>query len=225
MIYESTLFSIIVQFITGLIDAYGITIPVDDNYTILKQILKVELGVQTIEFIFYIWLINSIASIKNITIFRYADWFITTPVMLITLMAFLEIKEEQPSDLSNFLSDNKNDVIEVVLLNAAMLLFGFLGELIPKYQYILVALGFIPFVAYFYKIYKNYLLPNKDNNEVHPVFTRSRIFWFFAIFWAFYGVAALFPYVWKNTSFNILDLFAKNGFGIILVYIIAHHRI
>ncbi len=223
MILPTALASIVIQFLTGLIDVWGITLPVEDNFQILKDILKVELGVQTIELIFYIWLVYSIHSIKNITLYRYADWFITTPVMLITLMAYLDIDTEKTVSLTTFLRSHKSNILKVVGLNALMLLFGFLSELMPGYQLPFVVLGFIPFVAYFWLIYKEYL--QKEKEDVHPIFTRQRIFWYFVIFWSLYGVAAFFPYVIKNTALNILDLFAKNGFGIMLVYILAHHSL
>lgn len=223
MIYESALFSIILQFLTALVDVYGLQLPVGDNYMILKEILQLELGVQVIELTFYIWLVFSLHNIRNITLFRYADWFITTPVMLVTLMAYLSIDEKKHVPFREFLSNHKSNVFLVVFLNALMLLFGFLSELYPLQQVPLVLLGCIPFAMYFYHIWKEYL--QKPQKDVHPVFTRKRIFWYFAIVWSLYAVAALFPYVLKNTFLNILDLFSKNAFGIMLVYIIAHHRI
>lgn len=221
MIYESTLFSIIVQFITSIVDVYGISLPVDDNYSILKEILQVELGVQIVELIFYIWLITSFHSIQNITKYRYADWFITTPVMLITLMAYLQIDSKRPESLESFLVNNKSNIIAVSLLNAAMLLFGFMAEIYPIHQLFFVGIGCIPFIAYFYLIYKEYL--KKEKPDVHPVFTRNRIFWYFVIVWSLYAVAAVLSYVPKNTMLNILDLFSKNAFGIMLVYILSYH--
>ncbi len=221
MLIESTFISIIIQMVTAVIDIYGLTLPVEDNYYILKEILQIELGVQTIELIFYIWLVFSIHSIKNITLFRYADWFITTPVMLITLMAYLTIKPDRPTKLIDFFSEHKTNIIYVVLLNITMLGFGFLSELIPAHKILFVIIGFIPFAMYFYKIYKDYL--QTDNKDIHPIFTRSRLFWYFVIVWSLYGVVAFLPYVQKNIGFNILDLFSKNAFGIMLVYIISHH--
>ncbi len=223
MIYESGLISLFIQFITGAVDVYGLQIPVGDNYSILQQILIVEVGVQLIEFLFYLWLIFSLHTIKNVTIYRYADWFITTPVMLITLMAYLSIEHGKTLDLWDFIGNNKQNILYVVLLNMIMLGFGVLGEFMPKYNTGLVLLGFVPFVLYFKKIYDDYY--KKETQDVHPVFTRDRIFWYFVIIWALYGVIALLPYTLKNTSFNIIDLFSKNGFGIMLVYILWHHRI
>ncbi len=223
MLYESTLVSIILQFITAIIDIYGLQLPVGDNYIILKELLNVELFVQVIELLFYIWLLFSIYSVKNITIFRYADWFITTPLMLITLMAYLSIDNDKHVPLSEFLTKNKSNITIVVLLNVLMLGFGLLSEFLPAHQNALVIAGFIPFVLYFYLIWKEYV--SKKIPDTHPFFTRERIYWYFFIIWSLYGVAALMPYIIKNTTLNILDLFSKNAFGIMLVYIISHHRI
>jgi hypothetical protein len=43
--------------------------------------------------------------------------------------------------------------------------------------------------------------------------------------WALYGVAFLCPSVVKNVSYTILDIFAKNFFGIFLYYIIANKAV
>ena len=74
-----------------------------------------------------------------------------------------------------------------------------------------VFLGFIPFLLYFYIIYKKYVSIN------------SSLFYYFFIFWSFYGIAAVLPYTMKNNGYNILDLFAKNFFGIYLTYLITRH--
>jgi hypothetical protein len=92
-----------------------------------------------------------------------------------------------------------------------MLLFGYLGEtnIIPTL--LGVFLGFIPFLIYYYLIFINYV--NFDNSG-------WQLFFYFFFFWSLYGVAATLPYYIKNTFYNILDLFAKNFFGIFLAYII-----
>ena len=74
-----------------------------------------------------------------------------------------------------------------------------------------VLLGFIPFLIYYYMIYDKYALLSEDG---------YKIFMYFFIFWSLYGVAAILPYKIKNTCYNILDLFAKNFFGVFLSYLI-----
>ncbi len=87
MLYESAYLSLIIQFIIGIINIYGLNIDVPPEKIIFKDILKLEFGVQIIEFIFYCWMIINFELIKNITPYRYVDWIITTPTMLITLLA------------------------------------------------------------------------------------------------------------------------------------------
>ena len=80
-----------------------------------------------------------------------------------------------------------------------------------------VGLGFIPFVYYYKKIY--------DKNIATESSTQNKsVFWFFFLIWSLYGLAALLPYIYKNVMYNILDLFSKNLFGLILVYIIYKNR-
>jgi bacteriorhodopsin len=45
------------------------------------------------------------------------------------------------------------------------------------------------------------------------------------IFWSLYGVAAVFDFENKNTSYNILDIFAKNFFGMFLYWLIKSKAI
>ena len=96
-----------------------------------------------------------------------------------------------------------------------MLLFGYLGEMKIIPVLLGVFLGFIPFVIYYYMIYVNYATQTS---------TGGLIFWYFFFFWSLYGFAAVLPYYIKNALYNILDLFAKNFFGIFLSYIIFFEK-
>ena len=154
-------------------------------------------------------------NITNITPYRYFDWFLTTPTMLITLMAFLS--KNNFNNLSDFIKSNKKNIIIVGLANALMLLFGLLGEFNVINYTTGVLLGFIPFFYYYKKIYDEYI--NKDSNK-----DQKGLFWFFFIVWSLYGLAALFPYSIKNSMYNTLDLFSKNLLGLILVYVIWKNR-
>ena len=48
----------------------------------------------------------------------------------------------------------------------------------------------------------------------------TTLFWYFLVVWSLYGVAACLSYKIKNISYNILDLFAKNFFGLFLAYVL-----
>ncbi len=210
----SGIFSLIVQSIVGIIDYLAIKIEVDLKDELLKDLLKIELYVQIIEFIFYVWLIYYFNKVsQNITPVRYLDWAVTTPLMLITLAAFLNHDGTTESRFSDFLSNHTGSVITIVLLNAAMLLFGLVGELGYLSTYLSTALGFIPFALNF-KYIKDTFLPSSED------FFKNALFYWFVFFWGLYGVFALMSYTVKNTGYNILDIFAKNFFGLFLAYII-----
>jgi len=202
--------------------------------------------VQFFEGVFYFWLTYNFTKVLNVTPKRYIDWVITTPTMLITLMIYLiylrqntfksptssdfisdkgngyhayemceGVNKTSNLDVFTILKDNLNIFIPVVILNWLMLLFGYLGEMKIIPVLLGVFLGFIPFVIYYYIIYVNYVTEHTSG---------YLLFWYFFFFWSLYGVVAVLPYYIKNTFYNILDLFAKNFFGIFLSYIIFSGR-
>jgi bacteriorhodopsin len=214
MLYISGIISLIIQFIVGVINYIAINVEVSSKDEIFKDLLNVELFVQIIEFIFYIWLFYFFSKVsKNITPFRYLDWSITTPLMLITLSAFLDHDATKSYRLKDFLLKYTDSIIKIVFLNATMLFFGFIGELGYLNPYTSTALGFIPFTLNFKYIKDTFLRSSKN-------ITKNLIFYGFVFFWSLYGLFALMSYTAKNIGYNILDIFAKNFFGLFLSYII-----
>jgi hypothetical protein len=209
--------SIAIQIFTFVISIHGIFTQVPTAYYLIKDLFFLELFVQLIEGAFYIWLAFNFLKLTNITPKRYLDWMITTPTMLITLIAYLifinakETNQTQGLTLYSILTTNSNTIIPILLLNWAMLLFGYLGEIkvIPVLYSII--LGFIPFAIYYAMIYSNFV---KKTNDGYI------FFFYFLFFWSLYGFVAALPYYAKNILYNILDLFAKNFFGLFLAYII-----
>ena len=185
---------------------------------LIKQLLGLEVAVQVVEGGFYAWLYYNINTIKNITPKRYVDWAITTPTMLITLVAYIiYLNNKTTTDslsLAQILRENAGPFVQILGLNWLMLLFGYLGEIgvIPIVAG--VAIGFVPFIAYFYIIYHKFLNQTASSN------TSIKIYTYFLVFWSLYGVVAVLPYTLKNTIYNVLDLFSKNFFGILLSYLI-----
>ncbi len=216
MIEDSAYTSLIIQFITGIIDVYGLTIEVPPNKQIFKELLKLELAVQSIEFVYYYWMVQNIKSFENITPTRYFDWAVTTPTMLVTLMAYLD--SDNTSSVTDFVISNQEIIFEIIVLNFIMLIFGLIGEFKQLDTKTSVALGFVPFTLYFKMIWNKYISNKTTSDQLF-------MFWFFLLTWSLYGVAALLPYEEKNTMYNILDLFAKNFLGILLVYIIWSNRV
>ena len=217
LFYITLIISIIVQIITGGIEIVVLFIKVPSAYSLIRELLIFEFIVQLIEGIFYIWLAYNFTKIINVTPKRYIDWVITTPTMLITLMLYLiYLNKKTTNETSNLeiftlLKENSSVIIPIIMLNWLMLLFGYLGEMKILPVLLGVILGFIPFLTYYYLIYVNYVTKNTPG---------YLLFWYFFFFWSLYGVVAVLPYYMKNAFYNILDLFAKNFFGLFLTYII-----
>ena len=215
-IYHTGILSLIIQLITGVVDIYALNLTIPPSFTLLHDLLLMELIVQVIEFSFYVWMISNFNTIKNITPFRYYDWVLTTPTMLITFMFYLKFLKNQEQNIKNesFLTELKNHwkvVLNVLLLNWGMLLSGYVGEQQLFSHLTTTLVGFVPFLLMFYIIYKNFAIHSEQGRK---------IFWYFSGIWAIYGIAAVLPYKIKNSMYNILDLFAKNFFGLFLAYVL-----
>ena len=216
-IYTSLITSVVVQIITGIVEFISLFINVPAKFSFLKQMMTLEIFVQFIEGSFYAYWLYNFKDILNITPKRYFDWMITTPTMLINLifyLIFLEYKDNNTSDELNFFKLFKEEfytIITVLSLNWAMLLFGYLGEISVIPVLLGVSLGFIPFLIYYYIIYKKYAVLSNDG---------LKIYLYFLFFWSLYGIVAVLPYKIKNMCYNILDLFSKNFFGIFLTYLL-----
>ena len=217
LFYITLIISIIVQIITGGIEIVALFIKVPSAYSLIRELLMFEFIVQIIEGIFYIWLAYNFTKIVNVTPKRYIDWVITTPTMLITLMLYLIYLNKKTTNDTNelelftLLKENSSVIIPIIFLNWLMLLFGYLGEMKIIPVLLGVILGFMPFLTYYYMIYINYVTQNTPG---------YLLFWYFFLFWSLYGVVAILPYYTKNACYNILDLFAKNFFGLFLSYMI-----
>jgi hypothetical protein len=210
--YTSLITSIVIQVITGIIEIVSIFFKVPRQFLFLKQMMMLEIGVQMIEGLFYLYWLFHFKTISNITPRRYFDWMITTPSMLVNLIFYLIFLKNKDANLNFFTLFKKefNTIFIVLLLNWAMLLFGYLGETMVIPILLGVALGFIPFLLYYYIIYEHYAVFSSD--------TGMNIFYYFFIFWLLYGIVAVLPYKLKNMGYNILDLFSKNFFGLFLAY-------
>ena len=231
MLHSSLLFSIVVQVITGVIELLALFVKTAPGMALIKQLLGLEVAVQAVEGAFYAWLYYNIDRVKNITPKRYADWAITTPTMLVTLVAYIiylnsdkgEDNGDDSLSLLQILRENAVPIAQILVLNWLMLLFGYLGEVGVIQLVTGVALGFVPFIAYFYIMYERFIHnANNANNATSAIIngTSMKIYAYFLVFWSLYGIVAVLPYALKNTIYNVLDLFSKNFFGIFLSYLI-----
>jgi hypothetical protein len=216
IIHTTGMFSLVVQIITMIIDFYALSLTIPSSFILVRELVIMEVIVQMVELNFYIWMVSKFSAIKNITPFRYYDWAFTTPTMLITFMFYLMFlrDKEKGTKSEPFFAEFKNHwqiILKVTILDWLMLLAGYLGEK-NVFSYLSTTIvGFVPFVLMFYLIYINFATKSSEG---------QKIFWYFAGIWAIYGIAAVLPYKIKNTMYNILDLFAKNFFGLFLGYVL-----
>jgi hypothetical protein len=214
MLEKTAHLSLRVQILTVFIDGWGLTLKVDPASEIFKELLHLEFAVQTIEMIFYIWMVRNMTKVPNITAYRYIDWVFTTPIMLLSLIVFLDHEEGKIVTLKESIKSNESLLKKVIGLNMAMLTSGFLGEVGAINAKTGAAVGFLPFAAYWKAIYDQ-KVKNKASTDV-----KRKVFWYFVVVWALYRVVAPMPYQEKNAMYNVLDLFEKNFFGIFLVLIV-----
>ena len=194
--------SLMVQVLTGVLAARGAFLKVPPQHQPLVDILKLETAVQFIEAGFYAWAITSAADLGTLASKRYSDWILTTPTMLVATIMYMKYPDGSPS-----ISEYKKDIAEILAYNLGMLVFGYLGETNVMPKSLSITLGFACFAKSFHLIYK------KFNN------TKSKkIFNFLLVVWGLYGVAAMLPDVQKNVSYNLLDIVAKNFYGLFIYY-------
>ena len=210
--------SLIVQLLTGLVETTGLFIPLKEENLIVSDILALELGIQSIELLFYMYLVYMIYTkhiSSSITSHRYLDWFITTPTMLVSFAIFFKYLKNPTRKIRLFesIKEEKTNLMKLVLGNALMLVFGFLAETSRIPRYLGVALGFLPFAYVFKILYAEYAKGT----------TLSLVVYYISfIIWGLYGVSAVLPFAPKNTMYNILDLFAKNAYGLFLYFYIKN---
>ena len=213
IIHSSGWFSLYVQIVTMIIDTYALSMKTPPSLALVKQLLWIEYIVNLIEGSFYVWMVYHFTKIKNITVARYYDWMVTTPIMLFTYSIYILNQKEAQPDLYTAVVENKLVLGTIILLNWTMLFFGYLSEIGKMDARISTPLGFIPFSLMFYLIYDHYAKYTSVGVTT---------FYYIVFIWGLYGVAALLSYTAKNVMYNILDLFSKNFFALFLAYLLMY---
>lgn len=216
--------SLFIQVLTLLLNLWAFFIPLDKWDFALKEILGLETAVQIIELIFYSWYRGQLANRQyDITRYRYYDWFVTTPTMLFSTAGYygyLDSKEEggakQPFSIFQMFQENANWILLMFVCNALMLWFGYLQELNLLSLTWSSILGYLGLLGSFGVLYFKFVTKTPQ---------QQGLFWFMFSVWSLYGVAATFPSVEKNISYNVLDIFAKNFYGLFLSYMILNRKI
>lgn len=220
---NSLFFSLFMQFFTGLIGLYGLFIPLQKKDNILREVLTMETVVQFIEGFFYIWFAMIFTTKLDLAKFRYYDWVFTTPTMLTSTIMYYEYVNYKNSGRDttelhfwSFLRDNASFVIQIMVSNFLMLLCGYLQEIGVIDIVTSTTLGFAFFAYTFYIIYSRYASKSEENKP---------LYYFNLGVWGLYGIAAMYPNAIKNTSYNLLDIVAKNFYGLYITKKIWELRI
>ena len=169
----------------------------------IRHILNLETAISVIAGYFYTQFINKIQNkeldYKEINLTRYVDWSITTPIMLLVLCLVMVYNNNTKLTAKFFLF--------ILILNYAMLAFGYMGETNMLNKDVGWLLGFVMFFLLYGVIYKTFLAGKY-------VFDNQIIFWTFVVFWLFYGVFYKTDEETKNVGYNVLDLFSKCFVGL-----------
>ena len=221
MIRKSIIFSLLFQFIIIVISFYFLNIQVKAKYRVLQDILLLENIVQIIEFLFYfLILLYFYDTLQKVDIakYRYIDWVITTPTMILSTILFFRFNNinndknnSEKLSLESFVNSDKENILLLFFLNFMMLFFGFLNEINIIDIFYSTIFGFFFFYLLFFNIYKLYAKYSSKNYF---------IFFFMTFVWGLYGISAIFNNNIKNTFYNILDIISKNFYALYLSYII-----
>ena len=128
-------------------------------------------------------------------------------------MVYFEYRSStEKTTLKEFWDKHWKEVLLVGFCNLWMLGFGYLQEIGKIGLVASTTFGFAGLFGSFYIIYEEFASKSDVNLP---------LFWFMASIWSLYGVAAWFPIALKNAAYNILDIFAKNFYGVFLSYFIT----
>ncbi len=210
--FSTMQWSIGVQVLTGLVNLLALTKVLPPEHQLVSSILKWEMIVQVIELAFYVIVVKYYYNLTTLASMRYYDWSVTTPLMLLSTAAFLKYLDSKGNtvrSMTEFIQQHRTPLTKIVVFNLLMLLFGYLGETGQMDINMSNVFGFVFFFAAFKELYDEF---GKSSEQ------GSRLFFFMFGVWSLYGVAALLPVLQKNVMFNVLDIFAKNFFGVFLSY-------
>jgi bacteriorhodopsin len=139
-------------------------------------------------------------SLDEVMQYRYIDWSITTPMLLLVLLLFLNFENPKPFHAGFYFI--------IVTLNYFMLWLGYQGERGKIRRDVANGLGFLAFGLMLAIIWVLFVQTNGKHQKI--------FFFVFALIWSMYGVAATLDTLTKNMMYNVLDIIAKVFFGLYL---------
>jgi len=214
LLSKSLSVSLFFQVLSITISLFVLTLNVSLKDQILVTALRLETFVSAIQFSFYTWYSYHFREVAEATFYRYHDWMITTPIMLLTTMIYFDYNNnpDKETTLESFWEEHRADILIVFAFNAIMLIFGYLFEVGVLDLFTSNTLGFAGLIGSFYVIYNSFVSKNLPANL--PLFA------FMSLVWGSYGVAATLSPTLKNVFYNLIDAVSKNFYGIFLTYVV-----
>jgi bacteriorhodopsin len=177
----------------------------------VQHIMNLETCISIVGGYFYSVFKDKIARMKEInwkeiTQFRYIDWAITTPFMLLAFSLALSFNSKTKIKVHWFAC--------ILFFNFVMLYAGYLGETEKLDRMTASIIGFFALLITFTTIFVQYVLPKYYGDNYI-------LFGMYALIWSIYGIAYHFEEEQKNITFNYLDLTSKClvGIGLWIYYV------
>lgn len=218
--------SLAVQFVLLIVSFVTIIVGDATRPQLLTVSLWLETLVQLVEFFWYS-VVGALLFFANTVVgppgsfgvqYRYFDWFLTTPTMLITLYLLVYYFHETCTSTAALrdVAELPVHLVMIILFDWGMLALGLTFELglWPRglWSWPLV-LGFVPLFLAFYPHVS--LLGERATDEAVALIVVN------LTLWSIYGMVSIaFPQRQgldrKNIAFNVLDLLSKNVLGVVV---------
>lgn len=146
---------------------------------------------------------------SNPVIYRYMDWFITVPLLIIEFYVILNVEINIPISI----------FYKLLIASVLMLLFGFLGELNIIDRVSGFILGSIFWVYIVYQILYGELQQYKkkiNNKTVNFIYNNLK--WIIIVGWAIYPLGYILNNTDMNLVYNIGDFVNKILYALIIWY-------
>jgi len=198
-----------------------------------KNVLTIESAVNIIAGYLYFEIVKYLknGNWKKANDLRYLDWFLTTPLLILSFIYFIRSKSkaaDTKGEVCNFESRSKKiqektetckypwwQAMVAILLTYAMLAFGAAGRSPGGKQNEFNWINFMGFVSFFGLATMLYFIyPDPDEDQ----FVAISIF---LLVWIAYGaVYYLKPegIIGRESLYNCLDLVSKSGFGLLMFF-------
>lgn len=169
----------------------------------LNTVLLLEGASQAVEFLWYSFVLCR--NREFVASERYVDWVVSTPLMLLSLALFFCYRT------GGSLHDHPFELVATIVLNEAMLAFGYAVEVGFVATFAGLVAGLVCMLGSFIALAA----------FAHESLSRS-LHTLTLLVWSCYGGAALLRPELKNAAYNLLDIVSKNCFGVFLsVYAIV----